>query len=71
MAMEYTEFLKAPALLEPYHQIFLCHYSDTRWGVLTLCIDAVGIYSTIPVDWADIRLGFTKLYFCVQIIFIR
>ena len=32
MAMkEYSAFLKAPALLEPHHQIILCNIQDTRW----------------------------------------
>ena len=25
-------FPKAPALLEPHHQIVLCHIQDTCWG---------------------------------------
>ena len=31
MAMKgYSKFPKAPALLEPHHQIVLCHIQDTR-----------------------------------------
>ena len=33
MAMKrYSAFPKAPALLEPHHQIVKCHIQDTRWG---------------------------------------
>ena len=36
MAMKgYSAFPKAPALLEPYHQIVYCHIQDTPWGGLT------------------------------------
>ena len=31
----HTVFPKASALLEPYHQIFLYHIQDTRWGSFT------------------------------------
>ena len=31
----YSAFPKAPALLEPHHQIVKCHIQDTRWGGLT------------------------------------
>ena len=42
---EYSAFPKAPALLEPQHQIVLCHIQDTCWeGVLPLCGDAVGVF---------------------------
>ena len=36
MAMKgYSAFPKAPVLLEPHHQIVLCHIQDTRWRDLT------------------------------------
>ena len=36
MAMKgYSAFPKAPALLEPHHQIVLCHIQDTCWGGLS------------------------------------
>ena len=28
---EYSAFPKAPVLLQPYHQIVLCHIKDSRW----------------------------------------
>ena len=28
----FSSFPKAPALLEPHHQIVWCHFQDTRWG---------------------------------------
>ena len=31
----YVAFHNAPALLDPYHQIVLCHNQDTRWGNFT------------------------------------
>ena len=41
----YSTFPKAPEVLEPHHQIVLCHIQDTRWwGVLPLCRGAVGIF---------------------------
>ena len=43
MAMKgYSAFPKAPALLEPHHQIVLCPNQDTHWGgrVLYLCRDS-------------------------------
>ena len=36
MAMKgYSAFPKAPASLEPHHQIVSCHKQDTRWGGCT------------------------------------
>ena len=32
---KYSAFPKAPALLEPHHQIAYCHIQDTRCGVLS------------------------------------
>ena len=40
----YSAFPKAPALLEPYHQIVLCHIRTLVGGVLPLCRDAVGVF---------------------------
>ena len=41
---ECSAFPKAPALLEPHHQIFLVSYSEhsLRRGILLLCREAVG-----------------------------
>ena len=48
----YSAFPKAPASLEPYHQIVLCHVQDSRWGrVFPLNRGAVGIFYSL------IRLG--------------
>ena len=52
----YSAFPIAPALLEPYHQIDLCHIQDTRWGVLPLYRGAV-VVSTAPADKAKIWLS--------------
>ena len=36
MAMKwFSAFPKAPALLEPHHQIVLCHIQEIHWGYLT------------------------------------
>ena len=61
----YSEFPKAPVLLEPHHQFVKCHIQDTRWGVLPHCREAVcviyspsrqsewikGKYPTIYYTW--------------------
>ena len=46
MAMKgFSAFPKAPALLEPHHQIVYCHIQDTHWwGVLALYREAVGVF---------------------------
>ena len=35
MIKEYSAFSKTLALLEPHHQIVLCHIHNTSWGNLT------------------------------------
>ena len=56
----YSAFPKAPALLEPHHQIVHCHIQDTRWGgVLPLCREAAGVF------YSPSRLG--KSYFLLKI----
>ncbi len=42
----YSTLPKAPALLEPHHQIVQCHILDTRCegGILPLCREAVGVF---------------------------
>ena len=47
MAMKgYTAFPKAPAILEPHHEIVLCHIQDACCGgaLLPLCREAVGVF---------------------------
>ena len=46
----YSAFPKAPALLEPHHQIVLCHI--VGWGVLPICREE-SVYSTATADWAN------------------
>ena len=48
----YPTFPKALALLEPHHQIVLCHFLG---GVLQLCKDAVSIFAA-PADRAKVKL---------------
>ena len=46
----YSTFFKAPALLEPHHQIVKCHIQITRWeGFLLLCRSAVGVFYSYRV----------------------
>ena len=54
----YSAFPKAPALLEPDHQIVWCHMQDTRcWdGRSYPSVEMQSVYSTAPVDrarWTD------------------
>ena len=58
MAMKgYSAFPKAPALLEPHHQIVLCHIQDTCCGGGSYpSAEMQLVYSTIPVDWANYEL---------------
>ena len=45
MGMEgYSTFSKAFTLLEPHHQIVLCHIHDTHCGHLPFCRDAVSVF---------------------------
>ena len=62
MAMKrYSAFPKAPALLEPHHQIVKCHIQDTCWrGVLPLCREAVG------VSFSPSRLGNKTIKFPIS-----
>ena len=43
----YSAFLKAPASLEPRHQIVYCHIQGSYHSA-----EAQSVYSTVPVDWA-------------------
>ena len=54
MAMkEYSAFPKAPALLEPHHQIVSCHIQDTLYGGGSYpSAEVQSVYSTAPADWA-------------------
>ena len=55
MAMKgYSTFPKAPAELEPHHQIVLCHIRTLvgRWGSY-LSTEVQLVYSTAPADWAN------------------
>ena len=49
MAMKrYSTFPKAPALLEPHHQIVWHHIQDSYWGNLN---PLQSVYSTAPTTW--------------------
>ena len=62
MAMKgYFTFPKAPALLEPHHQIVQCHIQDTRWGgVFPLCKEAVSVFYS-PSRLGNLILGQFKI----------
>ena len=59
---ECSAFPKAPASLEPHHQIVKCHTQDTPWGVLPLCREAVGVFyspsrlgkTCYPLSWYEL-----------------
>ena len=60
-----SAFPKAPASLEPHHQIIYCHIQDTRWGgVLPLCRGAVGIFFS-PIRLVKGILKEIKVLFAV------
>ena len=63
MAMKgYSTFTKAPALLEPHHQIVWCHIQDTcgDGGEVLLLIRKM-VYSTAPADWANCLRSINEL----------
>ena len=41
----YSAFSKAPALMEAYLQIVLCHIQDTRWGKSCFSAEIQLVYS--------------------------
>ena len=57
----YSIFPKAPALLEPHHQIVLCHILGTYWGGSYLSAEMLLVYSAAPFDWVHSRVS---LKFC-------
>ena len=60
----YSAFPKAPTLLEPHHQVVLCHIQDTRWGgvFLPLRREAVGVF------YSSSRLGKSKFKSYIKIV---
>ena len=55
----YSAFPKAPVLLEPHHQIVLCHNHDTRWGGVSYpYVEKQSVYSTVQPT----RQGFFLLW---------
>ena len=53
----YSAFPKAPALLEPHHQIVKCHIQDTRFEGSYSSAEKQSVYSTAPADGATRRSG--------------
>ena len=46
----YTAFLKAPALLEPQHQIASFHFQDTRWWGSYTSTEKQSVYLAAPAN---------------------
>ena len=62
MAMKgYSAFPKAPASLEPHHQIVLCHIQDTLVGSYP-SREMQMVYSTAPANWAIIIINVSSSY---------
>ena len=58
MAMKrYSAFPKAPALVEPHHQMVSCHIQDARWGVYSSS-EMQLVFSIAPADWATNKMKF-------------
>ena len=49
----YSAFTKAPALLEPHHQIVWCHIHETRWGGAYPTAEEQSVNSTAAADRAN------------------
>ena len=73
---ECSAFPKAPASMEPHHQIVLCHIQDTHWGGGYPSAEVQSVYSTARVDWAIIYLTarpllrrpmLGKIYLCMRV----
>ena len=67
----YSAFSKAPALLEPCHQIVKCHIQDTRWGGGSYhSAEKQSVYSTAPANLGNYFLcDFLQakiLYSCLE-----
>ena len=49
-----SAFPKAPALLEPHHQLVSWHIQDTRWvGEVLPSVEKQSVYSTAPANWTS------------------
>ena len=57
-----TAFPKAPASLEPHHQIVWCHIQGNHWVGVLPSAEVQSVYSTAPADWAIHRVNI-KFYF--------
>ena len=56
-----SAFPKAPASLEPHHQIVQCHIQDTHGGWSYLSAELQSVNSTAQADWAIHNLLFNFL----------
>ena len=60
----YSKFLKALALLEPHHQIVLCHIQDTHWGWGLTPLQRSSLYFLQPQPTEQALFGWEN-YYCV------
>ena len=67
----YSAFPKAPALLEPHHQVVQCHIQDTRLGILPLCRGAVSVFYS-PSRLGNSKIRWTaSIYIYIYIVFLN
>ena len=68
-----STFPKAPALLEPHHQIVSCYIQDTHWGGGSYpSAEVLSVYSTAPADWAIYILIYIYIYMkIVSLLYLR
>ena len=60
------DFSKAPALLEPHHQIFSCHIQEIRSGLSYPSGEMQSVFSAVPADWTVRHLGNIPRYICYE-----
>ena len=53
---------KAPASLEPHHQIVKSHMQDIRWWVSCPYAELQSVYSIALVDWAYFYKGSKEIF---------
>ena len=52
-----SAFPKAPALLEPHHQIVWCQIQDTHWVKESYpSAEVQSVYSIAPADWVNLQV---------------
>ena len=60
---KYPKYLKTTGLLEPHHQIVLCHIQDSRWGGGSYpSLVNQSEFSTVPADWEKWMICIALIY---------